>query len=143
MSLAILFILLFPYYLAHQLLLPINFFFFIIGTSVAYGKIPSASWKGHNKILREISEQEKMASSESLTISMEELINAKFVEGKVFTKPSITLFEVAGLSSKEFTPAMEKGIFDQLGEAKISNVEFVKSNEVDFTAPVNSKEVSR
>lgn len=37
----------------------------------------------------------------------------------------------------------EKGIFDQLGEAKISNVKFVEVGEGYFSAPEDSKEVSR
>lgn len=37
----------------------------------------------------------------------------------------------------------EKGLFDQLGEAKISNVKFVKVNESTFAAPEDSKEVGR
>ena len=37
----------------------------------------------------------------------------------------------------------EKGLFDQLGEAKISNVKFVKVDESTFAAPEDSKEVGR
>jgi len=37
----------------------------------------------------------------------------------------------------------EKGVHQQLGEANISNVKFVKVNDADFQAPESSQEVSR